>query len=170
MKIEIIQCQAAANLDMSDNGWDKRVQSEKSVSSQTKQITETNVQDDKQLQCSALTGHYLLFCLFLTNKRCSHNHGVLVVGQLGDAVSILRCPEVKYTPHVLAFVVHWFGSFTKKMGTGSCLAVCNLSCLMTMCDDKCPYLLPVAIKSFLYSILRPSSKVTDRAFTSIATA
>lgn len=31
------------------------------------------------------------------------------------------------------------------------------------------HLLPVAIKSFLYSILTPSSKVTDRVFTSIAT-
>lgn len=34
----------------------------------------------------------------------------------------------------------------------------------------CAYLLPVAMNSFLYSILRPSSKVTERVFTSTATA
>lgn len=34
----------------------------------------------------------------------------------------------------------------------------------------CAYLLPVAINSFLYSILRPSSNITDLVFTSTATA
>lgn len=42
----------------------------------------------------------------------------------------------------------------------------SLSCEIKMF----PYLLPVAMKSFLYSILKPSSKVTDRVFTSITTA
>lgn len=57
-------------------------------------------------------------CVFLTNKRCSHNDSVLVVRQPRYAVSILRRPEVEHVPDVLTFVVHWFGSFEQEMKTG----------------------------------------------------
>lgn len=64
------------------------------------------------------------FCL--TNKRCSHNHGILVVGQPRYAVGILGRPEVKYVPDVFTFVVHWFGSFRWGKETDFNVCIYNL--------------------------------------------
>lgn len=50
--------------------------------------------------------------MFLTDKRRSYNHGVLVVGQLGDAVCVLGGAEIEDIPHIFAFVAHGFGSWT----------------------------------------------------------
>lgn len=50
--------------------------------------------------------------MFLTDKRRSYNHGVLVVGQLGDAVCVLGGAEMEDIPHIFAFVAHGFGSWT----------------------------------------------------------
>lgn len=81
----------------------------------------SHVVPGKRLPFCPLSEHLYLpndstwvFEMFLTDKRRSDNHGVLVVGQLGDAVCVLGGAEVEDIPHVFALVAHGFGSWTER--------------------------------------------------------
>lgn len=85
------------------------------------------------------------FEMFLTDKRRSYNHGVLVVGQLGDAVCVLGGAEMEDIPHIFAFVAHGFGSWTN----GSTFYACSSTDGGDARSRDLTHLLPVAINSFL---------------------
>lgn len=60
--------------------------------------------------------------MFLTDERRSYDDGVLVVGQLGDAVGVLGGAEMEHVPHIFAFVAHGFGAFRAAHGSTFALA------------------------------------------------
>lgn len=86
------------------------------------------------------------FEMFLTHERRSYDDGVLVVGQLGDAVGVLGGAEMEHVPHIFAFVAHGFGA--SRVTNGSRFYV-----LARRGGDACSrdrtHLLPVAMNSFL---------------------
>lgn len=53
----------------------------------------------------------------LTDERRSYDDGVLVAGQLGDAVGVLGGAEMEHVPHIFAFVAH--GSGAVRVTNGS---------------------------------------------------